>query len=83
MHFVCAENVIRLLLLCSRLIEQMPSGSAADRRTTEKFRGNQFGRPPDSRIGEQMFDFVEQTTFEACNLLRAAAALRRHGPHSA
>ncbi len=77
-----AENVIKLLHLCSRLIEQMPCGSAADRRATEQFCGNQFGCPPDSRFGEQMFDFVEQTTFETGNLLLAAGTLRRHGPHS-
>jgi len=61
----------------------MPRGSAADRRATEQFRGNQFGRPPDSRIGEQMFDFIEQATFETGNLFLAAGALRSHGPHSA
>jgi hypothetical protein len=69
--------------LCSRLIEQGSCGSAADRRATEQFRGNQFGRPPDSRIGEQMFDFVEQATLEAGNLLLAARALRRKSPHGA
>jgi hypothetical protein len=37
-----AENVIKLLHLCSRLIEQMPCGSAADRRATEQFCGNPF-----------------------------------------
>ncbi len=30
-----------------------------------------------------MFDFVEQSTFEAGNLLLAAGALRRQSPHDA
>jgi hypothetical protein len=78
-----AENVIKLIHLGSRLIEQMPCGSATDRRATEQFCGNPFGRPPNSRFGEQMFDFVEQTTFKTGNLLLAAGTLRRPGPHSA
>lgn len=60
----------------------MPCGSAADRRATEQFCGNPFGRPPGSWIGQQMFDFVEQTTFETGNLFLAAGTLRRQGPHS-
>ncbi len=82
-HFNGVENVSRLLRLCSRLIEQVPGGSAADCCATEQFRGNQFNRPPDSRIGEQMLDFVEQATFQAGHLLLAAGALRRHRSHSA
>ncbi len=61
----------------------MPRGAAADGRAAEQFGGNQFGRPPDSRIGEQMFDFVEQATFEPGDLLLAASALRRSRPHGA
>jgi hypothetical protein len=76
------DDTLGLLRLCRGLLKQMPRGPAADRRTAEQFGGNQFSRPPNRRIGEQMFDFVEQAAFEPRDLLFATGSLRRHATYS-
>lgn len=59
----------------------MPRGATADRCRAEQFRGDPFRRLPDGRIGEQVFDFIEQATLEPGDLLLAPRPLRRHCPH--
>lgn len=61
----------------------MLGGSAADRGAAEQLRGNQFRRPPNGRIGQEMFDLIEQAPFETGDLFLATGATRGDVPHGA